>query len=179
MFDIYYQLKRWVCFPFIYIYIHTYILSQNSSLMLKRLSFYGFQRKDNFESVVMEHLRMNGAYWGLTTLDLLGKLHTVDVDEVVSWLMSCQHDSGSSVFYLFPYFLLDISVIHSFLRENVLLWRGIWWKCWTWFTKSWIWGGTSLIQIQSKVEKVVLARRSATLFLVLLVWTNKVSTRIL
>ncbi|KAG5040939.1 hypothetical protein JHK82_013048 [Glycine max] len=52
------------------------------------------KRKDNFESVVMEHLRMNGAYWGLTTLDLLGKLHTVDVDEVVSWLMSCQHDSG-------------------------------------------------------------------------------------
>lgn len=71
--------------------------------MLKRLSFYGFQRKDNFESVVMEHLRMNGAYWGLTTLDLLGKLHSVDVDEVVSWLMSCQHESGgSSVFYLFP-----------------------------------------------------------------------------
>lgn len=88
---------------YIYIYIHTYILSQNSSLMLKRLSFYGFQRKDNFESVVMEHLRMNGAYWGLTTLDLLGKLHSVDVDEVVSWLMSCQHESGgSSVFYLFP-----------------------------------------------------------------------------
>ncbi|KAH1236773.1 Geranylgeranyl transferase type-2 subunit beta 1 [Glycine max] len=52
------------------------------------------KRKDNFESVVMEHLRMNGAYWGLTTLDLLGKLHSVDVDEVVSWLMSCQHESG-------------------------------------------------------------------------------------
>lgn len=118
--------KGVLCFSF----IHGCLA--NSSLMLKRLSFYGFQRKDNFESVVMEHLRMNGAYWGLTTLDLLGKLHTVDVDEVVSWLMSCQHDSGSSVFYLFPYFLLDISVIHSFLRENVLLWRGIWWKCWTW-----------------------------------------------
>ncbi|KAJ8440886.1 hypothetical protein Cgig2_022742 [Carnegiea gigantea] len=52
------------------------------------------QKKDAFESVVMEHLRMNGAYWGLTTLDLLGKLHVVDQDEVISWVMECQHESG-------------------------------------------------------------------------------------
>ncbi|XP_057749487.1 geranylgeranyl transferase type-2 subunit beta 1-like [Arachis stenosperma] len=52
------------------------------------------KRKDDFESVVMEHLRMNGAYWGLTALDLMGKLDVVDVNEVVSWVMSCQHDSG-------------------------------------------------------------------------------------
>ncbi|XP_052732604.1 uncharacterized protein LOC108331811 isoform X8 [Vigna angularis] len=51
------------------------------------------KRKDNFESVVMEHLRMSGAYWGLTALDLLGKLGSVDVDEVTSWLLSCQHES--------------------------------------------------------------------------------------
>ncbi|XP_057952869.1 geranylgeranyl transferase type-2 subunit beta 1 [Malania oleifera] len=50
--------------------------------------------KDSFESVVMEHLRMNGGYWGLTTLDLLGKLQTIDPDEVVSWVMECQHESG-------------------------------------------------------------------------------------
>ncbi|XP_059661412.1 geranylgeranyl transferase type-2 subunit beta 1-like [Cornus florida] len=50
--------------------------------------------KDDFASVIMEHLRMNGAYWGLTTLDLLGKLETVDTDEVVSWVMECQHESG-------------------------------------------------------------------------------------
>ncbi|XP_062150822.1 geranylgeranyl transferase type-2 subunit beta 1-like [Alnus glutinosa] len=52
------------------------------------------KRKDDLVSVVMEHLRMNGTYWGLTTLDLLGKLDTVDVDEVVSWVMECQHESG-------------------------------------------------------------------------------------
>lgn len=56
-------------------------------------SFYA-QKKDDFQSVVMEHLRMNGAYWGLTALDILGKLNTVDADEVVSWVMSCQHESG-------------------------------------------------------------------------------------
>ena len=44
--------------------------------------------------MVMEHLRLNGAYWGLTTLDVLGKLDTVDQDEVIPWIMQCQHESG-------------------------------------------------------------------------------------
>jgi hypothetical protein len=39
---------------------------------------------------------MNGAYWGLTALDIMGKLDTVDVNEVVPWIMSCQHESGCS-----------------------------------------------------------------------------------
>lgn len=52
------------------------------------------QKKDSFESVVMEHLRINGAYWGLTTLDLLGKIDAVNSEEVVSWVMKCQHESG-------------------------------------------------------------------------------------
>ncbi|XP_055825062.1 geranylgeranyl transferase type-2 subunit beta 1-like [Solanum dulcamara] len=52
------------------------------------------KRKDDFESVVMEHLRLNGAYWGLTTLDILRKLDAVDQDEVISWVMQCQHEAG-------------------------------------------------------------------------------------
>ncbi|WMV22081.1 hypothetical protein MTR67_015466 [Solanum verrucosum] len=52
------------------------------------------KRKDDFESVVMEHLRLNGAYWGLTTLDIMGKLSAVEQDEVISWVMQCQHESG-------------------------------------------------------------------------------------
>jgi prenyltransferase beta subunit len=65
------------------------------------LFVFCIQRKDDLVSVVMEHLRMNGAYWGLTTLDLLGKLDTVDVDEVVSWVMECQHESGFIVLVFF------------------------------------------------------------------------------
>lgn len=55
---------------------------------------------------------MNGVYWGLTTLDLLGKLDTLDSNEVIEWIMECQHDSGLSknltssitslVYVLFP-----------------------------------------------------------------------------
>ncbi|KAL4190985.1 hypothetical protein AMTRI_Chr07g27340 [Amborella trichopoda] len=52
------------------------------------------KKKDSFESLVMEHLRMNGAYWGLTALDLMGKLGAVDRDMVVSWVLKCQHDCG-------------------------------------------------------------------------------------
>ncbi|KAK3205545.1 hypothetical protein Dsin_019591 [Dipteronia sinensis] len=44
------------------------------------------KKKDSFESVVMEHLRMSGAYWGLTTLDLLGKLDAVDKEEMIEVL---------------------------------------------------------------------------------------------
>ncbi|CAN1232326.1 Geranylgeranyl transferase type-2 subunit beta 1 [Linum perenne] len=51
------------------------------------------KKKDSFESAVMEHLRMNGAYWGLTTLDLLGKLDVVDSNEILDWIMKCQHES--------------------------------------------------------------------------------------
>ena len=44
--------------------------------------------------MVTEHLRINGAYWGLTTIDILGKLDVADKEEVVSWVMKCQHESG-------------------------------------------------------------------------------------
>ncbi|XP_013630807.1 PREDICTED: probable geranylgeranyl transferase type-2 subunit beta isoform X2 [Brassica oleracea var. oleracea] len=52
------------------------------------------EKKESFDSVMMDHLRMNGAYWGLTTLALFEKLSSVSLDEVVSWLMTCQHESG-------------------------------------------------------------------------------------
>uniref|UniRef100_A0A0E0D4L0 Uncharacterized protein n=1 Tax=Oryza meridionalis TaxID=40149 RepID=A0A0E0D4L0_9ORYZ len=54
-------------------------------------------KKDSFESLLMEHVRLNGANWGLTTLDLLYKLHAVEADEFIEWIMSCYHpDSGSA-----------------------------------------------------------------------------------
>ena len=59
---------------------------------------------------------MNGAYWGLTTLDLLGKLDTVDVDEVVSWVMKCQHESG---LYRCVVFLLQPTALSSCNLLNI------------------------------------------------------------
>ncbi|KAM4123918.1 hypothetical protein ACJW30_01G194600 [Castanea mollissima] len=73
--------------------------------------------KGDFVSVVMEHLRMSGAYWGLTTLDLLEKLDTVDVDEVVSWVMKCQHESkefGGNIGHD-PHILYTLSTVQILL----------------------------------------------------------------
>lgn len=52
------------------------------------------KRKDDIESVLMEHIRMNGAYWGLTMLDILHNLGLVEQEDIISWVMSCQHKSG-------------------------------------------------------------------------------------
>lgn len=37
---------------------------------------------------------MNGLYWGLTALHLLGHPEALDRDEVVEFVLSCQHDNG-------------------------------------------------------------------------------------
>ncbi|CAL5331907.1 unnamed protein product [Camellia sinensis] len=83
------------------------------------------KKKDDFESVVMEHLRINGAYWGLTTLDLLGKIDEVNSEEVVSWVMKCQHESGGFGGNIghdphLLYTLSAIQVLALFDKTNIL-----------------------------------------------------------
>uniref|UniRef100_A0A0D3HME5 Geranylgeranyl transferase type II subunit beta n=1 Tax=Oryza barthii TaxID=65489 RepID=A0A0D3HME5_9ORYZ len=69
----------------------------DSDWMLFAAAAAVMQKKDSFESLVMEHIRLNGAFWGLTTLDLLHKLHAVEADEFIEWITSCYHpDSGSA-----------------------------------------------------------------------------------
>ncbi|RZC50586.1 hypothetical protein C5167_019017 [Papaver somniferum] len=73
----------------------------------------------------MEHLRMSGAYWGLTTLDLVGKLGAVDRDEIVSWVMQCQHESARcsghrQAIELFSYIAIScLSLLHRLDKINV------------------------------------------------------------
>ncbi|EEQ91901.1 geranylgeranyl transferase type-2 subunit beta [Blastomyces dermatitidis ER-3] len=51
-------------------------------------------RKDELEYWLTEHLRLNGVYWGLTALHLLGHPETLPRDETIAFVLSCQHDSG-------------------------------------------------------------------------------------
>lgn len=51
-------------------------------------------RKDELEYWLTEHLRLNGLYWGLTPLHLLGSPDALPRDEVVDYVLSCQHESG-------------------------------------------------------------------------------------
>lgn len=41
-----------------------------------------------------EHLRLNGVYWGLTALHLLGYPQALPRDETIKFVLSCQHGDG-------------------------------------------------------------------------------------
>ena len=41
-----------------------------------------------------EHLRLNGVYWGLCALCLLGKPEVLDRDEMIKYVLSCQTEEG-------------------------------------------------------------------------------------
>ncbi|RAL66830.1 hypothetical protein DID88_007613 [Monilinia fructigena] len=41
-----------------------------------------------------EHLRLNGLYWGLTALHLLGRPDALPRRETIDFVLNCQHESG-------------------------------------------------------------------------------------
>ncbi|KAL6716221.1 Rab geranylgeranyltransferase [Lecanora helva] len=51
-------------------------------------------RKDELEYWLTEHLRLNGVYWGLTALHLLGHPNGLPRDKTIDFVLSCQHDNG-------------------------------------------------------------------------------------
>ena len=51
-------------------------------------------KKDEYEYWLTEHLRLNGLYWGLTALHLLGHPDALPRDETIDFVLSCQHDNG-------------------------------------------------------------------------------------
>ncbi|XP_005097653.2 geranylgeranyl transferase type-2 subunit beta [Aplysia californica] len=57
------------------------------------IAAYG-EKKDDYEYVMTEFLRMNGMYWGLTSMALAGQLDRMDKGEVVDFIQKCQHSCG-------------------------------------------------------------------------------------
>ncbi|OMP81345.1 putative geranylgeranyl transferase type-2 subunit beta [Diplodia seriata] len=51
-------------------------------------------RKDELEYWLTEHLRLNGLYWGLTALHLLGHPDALPHADVLDFVISCLHDDG-------------------------------------------------------------------------------------
>lgn len=51
-------------------------------------------RKDQYDYWLTEHLRLNGLYWGLTALHLLGHPEALPRAETIDFVLSCQHDNG-------------------------------------------------------------------------------------
>ncbi|KAI1913193.1 Rab geranylgeranyltransferase [Ophidiomyces ophidiicola] len=52
------------------------------------------KRKDEYEYWLTEHLRLNGVYWGLTALHLLGHPEALPRDQTIDFVLSCQHENG-------------------------------------------------------------------------------------
>jgi geranylgeranyl transferase type-2 subunit beta len=53
-----------------------------------------WQRRDELEYWLTEHLRLNGVYWGLTSLHLLGHPEALPRDETIQFVLSCQQPNG-------------------------------------------------------------------------------------
>ncbi|THC99294.1 hypothetical protein EYZ11_001200 [Aspergillus tanneri] len=51
-------------------------------------------RRDELEYWLTEHLRLNGVYWGLTALHLLGCPEGLPREDTVRFVLSCQQESG-------------------------------------------------------------------------------------
>ncbi|KAI5291463.1 hypothetical protein KEM52_000164 [Ascosphaera acerosa] len=51
-------------------------------------------RTDRLDYWLTEHLRLNGVYWGLTALHLLGQPGALDRAETVRFVLACQHEDG-------------------------------------------------------------------------------------
>lgn len=52
------------------------------------------KRKDELEYWLTEHLRLNGVYWGLTALHILGHPDTLPRDQTIDFVLSCQSENG-------------------------------------------------------------------------------------
>ena len=51
-------------------------------------------RRDELEYWLTEHLRLNGLYWGLNALHLLGRPDALPRDETIDFVLSCQRENG-------------------------------------------------------------------------------------
>lgn len=52
------------------------------------------QRKDEIQYWLTEHLRLNGVYWGLTALHLMGHPDALPRDETIKFVRECQNPDG-------------------------------------------------------------------------------------
>lgn len=51
-------------------------------------------KKDELDYWLTEHLRLNGVYWGLNALHLMGHPDALPRQETIDFILSCQHESG-------------------------------------------------------------------------------------
>uniref|UniRef100_A0A915JT20 Geranylgeranyl transferase type II subunit beta n=1 Tax=Romanomermis culicivorax TaxID=13658 RepID=A0A915JT20_ROMCU len=68
-----------------------------STLLLEKHSdfIHSYEEKKNeYEYVMAEYLRMSGVYWGLTAMDLMGKLDEMNKKDILDFVLTCQCPNG-------------------------------------------------------------------------------------
>ena len=71
--------------------------------LLKILFFPAIQKRNELAYHLTEHLRMNGIYWGLTALALMGHQDALNRQEMIDWVMSCWDDEAGGTVFRRPY----------------------------------------------------------------------------
>lgn len=51
-------------------------------------------KKDDLDYWLTEHLRLNGVYWGLNALHLMGCPEALPRQDTIDFVLSCQHENG-------------------------------------------------------------------------------------
>lgn len=74
-------------------------------------------KRDELQYWLSAHLRMNGLYWGLTALYLLGAPDALNHDEIAEFVLSC-YDPESGGFGAHPGF--DAHILHTLSAVQVL-----------------------------------------------------------
>ncbi|KAG9286586.1 hypothetical protein G9A89_005354 [Geosiphon pyriformis] len=79
-------------------------------------------KRDDLEYWLTEHLRLSGVYWGLTALDLLNNLTVLEKEDIVKYVVSCQHDNGGFGGHLRhdPHILYTLYAVQILLIEDAL-----------------------------------------------------------
>eukprot|EP00111_Clytia_hemisphaerica_P010669 TCONS_00031162-protein len=52
------------------------------------------EKKEDYEYVMTEYLRVSGVYWGLTAMSLMKRLEAMNQKEVLEFVLACQHPNG-------------------------------------------------------------------------------------
>lgn len=66
--------------------------SQKELVLLKHEKFLAALEKH--EDPMLDFLKMSGIYWSMTALDLMNKLHVINQEKIISFVVSCQRDDG-------------------------------------------------------------------------------------
>jgi hypothetical protein len=78
------------------------------------------QAADKLEHVATEHFWMSGMYWGLTAMELMGRLQQMDTDKILDWVREWPMawllgDSSRAAV---------VEGVWGWLQANVLNWAG-------------------------------------------------------